>query len=84
MCTDGGYCRGQGNTLLIFPVLQLSTSRVDYLIRLIHTLLYVMTIHTYMSVLSTCPLIVGVGKRGEAHISWPMVTCQGSTSSKLP
>ena len=70
MCTDGGYCLGQGNTLLIFPV-QLSTSRVDYFTRLIHiTLLYVMTIHTYMAVLSTCPLIVGVGveKRGAYYL----------------
>ena len=35
--------RGQGNT--IFPV-QLTTSRIGNLTRLIHTLLYVMTIHT--------------------------------------
>ena len=37
--------RGQGNT--IFPV-QLTTSRIGNLTRLIHTLLYVMTIHTYI------------------------------------
>ena len=36
--------RGQGN--IIFPV-QLTTSRIGNLTRLIHTLLYVMTIHTY-------------------------------------
>ena len=35
----------QGNT--IFPV-QLTTSRIGNLTRLIHTLLYVMTIHKYI------------------------------------
>ena len=39
------HARGQGN--IIFPV-QLTTSRIDNLTRLIHTLLYVMTIHTYI------------------------------------
>ena len=39
------HARGQGN--IIFPV-QLTTSRIGNLIRLIHTLLYVMTIHTYI------------------------------------
>ena len=39
------HARGQGNT--IFPV-QLTTSRIDNLTRLIHTLLYVMTIHKYL------------------------------------
>ena len=38
------HARGQGN--IIFPV-QLTTSRIGNLTRLIHTLLYVMTIHTY-------------------------------------
>ena len=38
------HARGQGNT--IFPV-QLTTSRIGNLTRLIHTLLYVMTIHTH-------------------------------------
>ena len=38
------HARGQGN---IFPV-QLTTSRIGNLTRLIHTLLYVMTIHTYI------------------------------------
>ena len=37
------HARGQGN--IIFPV-QLTTSRVGNLARLIHTLLYTMTIHT--------------------------------------
>ena len=37
------HARGQGN--IIFPV-QLTTSRIGNLTRLIHTLLYVMTIHT--------------------------------------
>ena len=39
------HARGQGN--IIFPV-QLTTSRIGNLTRLIHTLLYVMTIHTYI------------------------------------
>ena len=38
------HARGQGN--IIFPV-KLTTSRIGKLTRLIHTLLYVMTIHTY-------------------------------------
>ena len=40
------HARGQGN--IIFPV-QLTTSRIGNLTRSIHTLLYVMTIHTYVS-----------------------------------
>ena len=36
-----------GRGILIFPV-QLTTSRIGNLTRLIHTLLYVMTIHTYI------------------------------------
>ena len=43
------HARGQGN--IIFPV-QLTTSRIGNLTRLIHTLLYVMTIHTYIHTLS--------------------------------
>ena len=39
------YARGQG--ILIFPV-QLTTSRVSNVTRLIHTLLCVMTIHIYI------------------------------------
>ena len=39
------HARGQGN--IIFPV-QLATSRIGNFTRLIHTLLYVMTIHTYI------------------------------------
>ena len=39
------HARGQGN--IIFPV-QLTTSTIGNLTRLIHTLLYVMTIHTYI------------------------------------
>ena len=39
------HARGQGN--IIFPV-QLTTSRIGNRTRLIHTLLYVMTIHTYI------------------------------------
>ena len=48
------HARGQGDT--IFPV-QLTTSRIGNLTRLIHTLLYVMTIHTYIQVVrSRAPL----------------------------
>ena len=39
------HARGQGN--IIFPV-QLTTSRIGNLTRLIHTLLVVMTVHTYI------------------------------------
>ena len=39
------HARGQGT--IIFPV-QLTSSRIGSLTRLIHTLLYVMTIHTYI------------------------------------
>ena len=39
------HARGQGS--IIFPV-QLTTSRIGNLTRLIHTLLYVMTINTYI------------------------------------
>ena len=39
------HARGQGN--IIFPV-QLTTSRIGNLTRLIDTLLYVMTIYTYI------------------------------------
>ena len=39
------HARRQGN--MIFPV-QLTTSRIGDLTRLIYTLLYVMTIHTYI------------------------------------
>ena len=42
------HARGQGN--IIFPV-QLTTSRIGNLTRLIHTRLYVMTIHTYILLL---------------------------------
>ena len=44
------HARGRGNT--IFPV-QLTTRRIGNLTRLIHILLYVMTIHTY--ILHTSP-----------------------------
>ena len=36
-----------GNTIIFFHV-QLTTNRIGNLTRLIHTLLYVMTIHTYI------------------------------------
>ena len=41
------HARGQGD--IIFPV-QLTTSRIGNLTRLIQTLLYVMTIHTYIHI----------------------------------
>ena len=47
------HARGRGN--IIFPV-QLTTSRIGNLTRLIHTLLYVMTIHTYIHTL--CSLLL--------------------------
>ena len=43
------HARGQGN--IIFPV-QLTTRRIGNLTRLIHTLLYAMTIHTYIHTFS--------------------------------
>ena len=51
---DRGIC--------IFPV-QLTTSKIGNLTRLIHTLLYVMTIHTYIhtyfiSIISAIPVII--------------------------
>ena len=42
------HARGQGD--IIFPV-QLTTSRIGNLTRLIHTLLYVMTIHIHRYIL---------------------------------
>ena len=44
--------RGQGN-MFIFPF-QLTTSRIDSLTWLIHTLLYVMTTHTYIHAYCQC------------------------------
>ena len=56
------HARGQGNT--IFPV-QLTTSRIGNLTRLIHTLLYVMTIHIYIVYLYCFVCVqVGVVHRG--------------------
>ena len=52
---------------------QLTTSRIGNLTRLIHTLaIYVMTMDTY--ILHTY----------QANINWSMVICQGSTRSELP
>ena len=60
------HARGQGN--IIFPV-QLTTSRIGKLTRLIHTLLHVMTIHTYIhtyigesAVLELCLLLYIIGE----------------------
>ena len=46
---------------IIFPV-QLTTSRIGNLTRLIHTLLYVMTIHTYIC-------LAGLSMDGHTHIA---------------
>ena len=48
--------------ILIFPV-QLTTSRIGNLTRLIHTLLYVMTIHTYMHTYSSGKLQYMLGSQ---------------------
>ena len=47
--------------ILIFPV-QLNTSRIGNLTRLIHTLRYVMTIHIYLNILTIFPLRVDAQK----------------------
>ena len=63
------HARGQGNT--IFPV-QLTTSRIGNLTRLIHTLLYVMTIHTYIHTFrkrcGRCSQVAGVSVESTEHI----------------
>ena len=48
--------------MFIFPV-QLTTSRIGNLTRLIHTLLYVMTIHTYISKLIADDTLLGLRVR---------------------
>ena len=50
------HARGREN--IIFPV-PLTTSRIGNLTRLIHTLLYVMTIHTYIH--TYCQESAGIG-----------------------
>ena len=55
------HARGQGN--IIFPV-QLTTSRIGNLTRLIHTLLYVMTIHTSNSLHVPAGVIQEEGRTG--------------------
>ena len=59
------HARGQGN--IIFPV-QLTTSRIGNLTRLTHTLLYVMTIHTYIHTY-ILTLIIFVGNNDYHHRS---------------
>ena len=58
------HARGQGN--IIFPV-QLTTSKVGNLTRLIHTLLYVMTIHTYIH---TCDDYMPAVVQGNANLNF--------------
>ena len=50
------HARGRGN--IIFPV-QLTTSRIGNLTRLIHTLLYVMTIHNVSRSVNVIPFLLG-------------------------
>ena len=65
--------------LLIFRV-QLTTSRIGNLTRLIHTLLKGMTMHTLPPILSTCPRHTNCGCRERwVHMNWSMVTCKSST-----
>ena len=65
------HARGQGN--IIFPV-QLTTSRIGNLTWLIHILLYVMTIHTYIHTFSV--LVANPKKQkttlhgGQSRSSW--------------
>ena len=60
--------------IFIFPV-QLTTSRIGNLTRLIHTLLYVMTIYIYIYILE---LYVHEGKR----CSYLVALCMVMTSEK--
>ena len=48
--------------ILIFPV-QLTTSRIGNLAQLIHSLLYVMTVHTYMKQEALAPVTVNGPRR---------------------
>ena len=57
------HARGQG--ILIFPV-RLTTSRIGCLTRLIHTLLYVMTIHTYIHTVD--PRLLPSGNPFKYHV----------------
>ena len=60
--------------MFIFPV-QLTTSRIGNLARLIHTLLYVMAIHTYIHtyICDHTYITKGCCGKREAHINWSMV-----------
>ena len=63
------HARGQGN--IIFPV-QLTTSRIGNLTRLIHTLLYVMTIHTYIhTYIGEKPTVVTLYTYINHHVGTP-------------
>ena len=54
--------------IFIFPV-QLTTSRIGNLIRLIHTLLYVMTIHTFIHTYSNYGIDTKVERENLAHVT---------------
>ena len=56
-------------TIFIFPV-QLTTSKIGNLTRLIHTLLYVMTIHTYFSYL---PAEIGSKHKISANATYSLL-----------
>ena len=63
------HARGQAN--IIFPV-QLTTSRIGNLTRLIHTLLYVMTIHTLHTYIHTYCTTVLRGRRNNPQPTAPL------------
>ena len=58
--------RERGREKIIFPV-QLTMRRIGNLTRLIHTLLYVMTIHTYMIISIDQPGDVANPARGQLN-----------------
>ena len=73
------HARGQGN--IIFSV-QLTTSRIGNLTRLIHTLLYVMTIHTYIHTIST--YCIRVDGTIPVYYYKPILLCTRPGSSEVP
>ena len=69
------HARGQGN--ILSPV-QLTTSRIGNLTRLIHTLLYVMTIHTYIHTSE-----VRISRVYQKHVSPTREATGSSTDRRL-
>ena len=87
------HARGQGN--IIFPV-QLTTSRIGNLTRLIHTLLYVMTIRTYilvnashqLALITSLPFVHTARRTRQMFLplatqSWPTRKCRGRVNNKV-